>query len=91
MFAREDGAPIWPGKISKRFHALSAGAELPRICLHDLRHVAASLMLGSGVDLKTTSANLGHSGISVTADLYADVLPSVAREAAESVAALVRF
>ncbi len=48
-------------------------------------------MLGSGVDLKTTSANLGHSGISVTADLYADVLPSVAREAAESVAALVRF
>ena len=27
VFAREDGAPIWPGKISKRFHALRGGVE----------------------------------------------------------------
>ena len=45
---------------------------------------------GEGVRLaKTVSSNLGHAGISITADRYSHVLPAVAREAAERVAALV--
>jgi uncharacterized membrane protein len=38
-----------------------------------LRHAFASTSLQAGVDLKTISASLGHSTISVTADLYAHV------------------
>jgi hypothetical protein len=38
-----------------------------------LRHTFASTSLQAGVDLKTISASLGHSTISVTADLYAHV------------------
>ena len=88
-FAAEDGRPIWPGYVSDRFHALTDLVKLPRIRLHDLRHSAASLAIAAGVDLKTVSSNLGHAGISITADRYSHVLPAVAREAAERVAALV--
>lgn len=89
VFARQDGGPTWPGTVSARFRKLIAAAGLPRIPLHGLRHMSASLMLASGVDLKTVSANHGHAGITITADLYAHVLPSVARDAAEKVAAFV--
>ncbi len=39
-------------------------------------------MLASGVDLKTVSTMLGHSQIGLTADTYANVLPSLQRDAA---------
>ncbi|MEV5897549.1 hypothetical protein [Nonomuraea fuscirosea] len=45
--------------------------------------------LAAGNDMKTTSAMLRHSSISITADLYTTVLLEVAREAAEASAALV--
>jgi integrase len=89
VFAAEDGRPIWPGYVSDRFHALADLVELPRIRLHDLRHSAASLALAAGIDLKTVSSNLGHAGISITADRYSHVLPAVARAAAEKVASLI--
>jgi integrase len=89
VFAAQDGRPIWPGFVSDRFHTLTDLTDLPSIRLHDLRHSAASLALAAGVDLKTVSSNLGHAGISITADRYSHVLPAVARAAAERVAALV--
>ncbi|HWE68740.1 MAG TPA: site-specific integrase [Acidimicrobiales bacterium] len=89
VFAAEDGRPIWPGSNSDRFHVLGARAGLPQIRLPYLRHSAASLALAAGVDLKTVSSNLGHAGISITADRYSHVLPAAARAAAERVADLV--
>lgn len=55
----------------KRF---TAGTEFEALTLHKLRHCYASLLLDSGVDLKIISDTLGHCNISVTADIYADVL-----------------
>lgn len=49
--------------------------------VHDLRHFCASLLLAQGVPLKVVSDLLGHTRISVTADLYTHVLPSLKREA----------
>jgi hypothetical protein len=39
--------------------------------------------------MKTVSEMLGHSTIVITADTYTSVLPEVARQAAESAAAIV--
>jgi integrase len=50
--------------------------------VHDLRHSAATLWLGLGVDLKTCQAWLGHSSAKLTADLYAHWLGSDANAAA---------
>lgn len=51
---------------------------------HELRHSAASLMLAQGVPLKVVSEVLGHSGINITADIYAHVLAPLKDEAASA-------
>ena len=62
---------------------------LPPIRLHDLRHLAATLALTAGVEMKVVSAMLRHSTLSITADTYTSVLPEVARAAAEAAATIV--
>lgn len=43
---------------------------LPVVSMHDLRHMAASLLFESGVDLIRISAFLGHKNPNTTFDLY---------------------
>jgi len=70
------------------WRALQA-AGLPRVRLHDLRHTAATLMLGQGVHPKIVSEMLGHSTVAVTLDLYSHVTPTMQREAADRLGALL--
>lgn len=77
-----DGAPFNPNSFGMTFARIVADAGLPRVRLHDLRHSFASLMIASGTDLKTVSTALGHSTISVTADVYAHVSPAMLKGAA---------
>lgn len=53
--------------------------------LHDLRHLHATIALENGADLKTVSANLGHSNISITGDTYAHVTEKMKDSIAEKV------
>lgn len=89
IFTCEDGAPIHPGWLSDHFERLVEESGLPPIRLHDLRHVAASLMLAARVDEKIVSETLGHSDTRITRDTYQSVMPKVAAEAAEATAAIV--
>ena len=89
VFAREDGSPLDPGQVTKRFGQLAREAGLPPARLHDLRHAAASLMIQAGVPIVLVSKRLGHSSISITSDVYGHLLQSAGREAAERAAALV--
>jgi hypothetical protein len=45
--------------------------------------------LAAGADLKAIQDMLGHASIVLTADTYTSVLPEVARQTAEGIAALV--
>jgi hypothetical protein len=47
------------------------------------------MALAAGVDIKVVSAMLRHSSIAITADLYAEVVTELAREAAEKTAAMI--
>ncbi|MBP2321398.1 hypothetical protein JOF56_001783 [Kibdelosporangium banguiense] len=71
------------------FERLYIAAGLPPIRLHDLRHIAATLMLAAGIDMKIVQETLGHSALAVTSDTYTTVLPQIARAAAEAVVAIV--
>lgn len=89
VVAREDGTPIPPERLTKRFAELVTETGLRPIRLHDLRHGRASLLLASGTDIGLVSKLLGHSSISLTSDTYSHLLAGVGREAAERASALV--
>ncbi|WP_370420295.1 tyrosine-type recombinase/integrase [Streptomyces sp. QH1-20] len=89
LFTMPDGSFIHPGWLTDYFERLVELAGLPPIRLHDLRHVAASLMLAAGVDIKIVSETLGHSDSRITRDIYQSVMPKVAHDAAEATAAIV--
>jgi len=90
VFTREDGRPLRPEYATRHFQALSQKVGLPVIRLHDLRHTNASLALQAGVDMKVVSERLGHSQMSITADLYTHVNRGLGRVAAEQIAGVLR-
>ncbi len=77
------GEPWNPNTFGTEFARRARKFKLPPVRLHDLRHSYATLMLESGVDLKTVSQALGHSTIRITADTYAHVTPAMQQSAAE--------
>lgn len=89
IFTREDGSPLAPQYVTKRFEALVVRAQLPPMTFHGLRHQNASLMIAQGVDLAVVSKRLGHSSIAITNDLYGHLLRGANKAAAEAAEALV--
>lgn len=89
VFTTEEGIQLDPTFVSRHFARLIALHALPRIRLHDLRHTSASIGLASGESLVEVSRRLGHSSISITADVYSHISPVVAKESAERLAQTV--
>jgi integrase len=56
---------------------------------HELRHSAASLMLGAGVALPTVSRVLGHASIATTYNVYGHLVSGEKRAAAAALAGIL--
>ena len=89
------GTPVNPGgNVNRSFDAIVKAARLPdgsalrRIRIHDLRHTAATLLLGAGVPAKIVSERLGHATVSITLDLYSHVTGDMQADAAARMGAL---
>ncbi|MDI7245866.1 MAG: site-specific integrase [Bacillota bacterium] len=82
VFPTAIGTPKDGSHLRREFHDILQRAGLPKIRFHDLRHVAATLMLRAGVPLKVVSETLGHATVGITADRYAHVLQEMREEAA---------
>ncbi|HEY3378742.1 MAG TPA: site-specific integrase [Armatimonadota bacterium] len=78
----EDGGHMSPHDFTKDFMRLVARIGLD-ITLHGLRHTHATALLAAGIPVKVISERLGHSSVIITQDVYAHVLPTMQREAAE--------
>jgi integrase len=89
VFAADNGNPLRPDFVTRRFAELCESAGVRKVRLHDLRHGAASLRLASGTDIAVVSKLLGHSSISITSDTYSHLLEGVGRASAERAMALV--
>jgi Phage integrase family len=90
VFTMEDGRPLNPAYVTRLFQKIRRQGELlPELTFHGLRHCAGSLWLASGVDISIVSKLLGHSSISVTADIYAHMLKGVGQQAVDGAAALI--
>lgn len=89
VFSREDGSPINPDWLTRKFAALVRQVNVPPIRLHDLRHTHATLALQANVHPKVIAERLGHSSVMITLDTYSHAIPSLQEEAAEKVAGIV--
>lgn len=70
VFARPDGQPLRPQYVLDHLRRLTADAGLPAIRVHDLRHIAATIMINQGVPLAVVSKTLRHKNVATTIDLY---------------------
>jgi integrase len=92
VFCTEYGTPIDPRNLNRSFRSLLIRARVrvevteddqgresltPTVRLHDLRHSCASFLLASGASPRVVMEILGHSGIAITMNTYAHVLPTL--------------
>lgn len=86
FFVRPDGQPWHPSSVTGRFKKHVRKAGLPPIRLHDLRHVAATMALDAGVDVKIVQEQLGQTTSTLTRDTYQSVSKRLHQQAADAVA-----
>lgn len=89
VFTRENGAWIHPDAATAAFARHTKEAGLPSIRFHDIRHTAATLLIGAGVPVKVVSEWLGHANIGITLDTYTHVMPAQEHAASEVMASLI--
>jgi integrase len=73
VFCNRDGSILSPRNFDKQFHVILKDCKIPDINFHALRHTFATVALENGIGLKETSDILGHSSITITADIYSHV------------------
>ncbi|MFJ9542901.1 tyrosine-type recombinase/integrase [Streptomyces sp. NPDC101225] len=85
VFCRRDGRPLRPSAVLNRLRELSDEAGVPRVTVHDLRHLAATVTITAGVPLTVVSKTLRHSTLSTTANIYSHLTQQAAREAVDTI------
>ncbi|MFE0603356.1 tyrosine-type recombinase/integrase [Streptomyces sp. NPDC058892] len=85
VFCRPDGRPLRPHTVLDRLRQLSKEAGVPRVTVHDLRHLAATITITAGVPLTVVSKTLRHSTLSTTANIYSHLTQQAAREAVDTI------
>lgn len=68
------GNPLGGQALASRLDRLEKEKGLPHVTLHGLRHTYASLLHSSGVDMANISAELGHSNLATTMNIYTHIL-----------------
>ena len=84
VFTSVTGRPQHKSVISGyHLQRLLKKAGLPAVRFHDLRHSCGSLLLSRGIDPKVIQELLGHRDIGTTMNVYAHVLKTPKRHAAD--------
>lgn len=90
VFVNPEGRPLDPKYVNNRLKEIMVKAKLPPMSFHKLRHTAATLMLAEGIPLNQVRDQLGHSQISLTANIYGHAVPTALRPAAEALERAMR-
>ncbi|HEX2317400.1 MAG TPA: site-specific integrase [Streptosporangiaceae bacterium] len=88
LFCKDDGQPLKPDAVSRRFKVLARRAGLEPIRLQEGRHSAASRPRDAEVDPEIRRKTLGHADATMTSH-YTYIEQAAHKAAAEAVAQLV--
>ena len=83
LFTQENGSPMCPDSVTTYLRRFSERNNLPHINPHKFRHTMASMLLYQRVDPVSVAHRLGHSQVSTTTDIYADVIKEAEERNAE--------
>jgi integrase len=83
VFVTPRGLPVSQSWLTQHFQDLLARAGLPRMRLHDLRHGAATLLVGAGVHPRVAQQLLRHASSRTTTEIYSHVTAAQERQAAD--------
>ena len=84
VFATHEGTPLASDNLRKRdLRPACARAGLPFINWHALRHTHGTLLHELGTPLKVAQAQLGHSHMSTTLEVYTHASASAQRHAVD--------
>jgi integrase len=90
VFTSPDGEPMRRSNLYRRsWKPLLRRAKLPDVPFHALRHTSATMALAAGVNPKVVQERLGHSSVTLTLDTYSHAVPTLGKEAAARLDALV--
>lgn len=90
VFATQKGTPLDTHNLLWRvLYPACDRAEVPRISWHSLRHTHATLLHAQGESMKTIQAQLRHSSVRITAEVYTHVIPKQQRDAVERLERLI--
>jgi integrase len=82
VFATRQGGPLAADNLRKKsLRSACKRAGLPRIDWHTLRHTHGTLLHMQGTPLKVAQAQLGHSHMATTLEIYTHASASAQREA----------
>ena len=83
VIRQEDGSPMRPDSMSRKWRRFLDINDLPSIRFHDLRHSNATALIQAGVNPRVVQQRLGHSDVNITLNTYTHVLPDMDMDAAE--------
>lgn len=81
----EDGRNV----VKRAFLPVLRRAGLRKVCLHELRHTYQALLMRLREHPKYTQAQMGHSSIIVTMDVYGHLMDSANQDAAATLGKVV--
>ena len=71
--------------LRKSFDRICQKINKPNLRIHDLRHTYTTICLANGVDIKTLSANLGHTSPMFTLNKYSHSTINMQIESASAI------
>ena len=83
------GGFLNPHNMNRWWGEYRVKAGFPTLKLHELRHTAATLLLGNGVPVIDVAARLGHDDVSVTLNTYGHAIAAHDHAAADLIGSIM--
>lgn len=91
VFSGRNNNYIPPTTIISPMNKIIKGSNLPHITVHGLRHTYATLAAQGGMAVKQLQAQLGHSDIQTTLNIYTSITDEQRKETANQYTSFVNF
>jgi len=91
LFTAWDGSPMFPNNPSKYFERFCKKNGIRFLNMHSCRHFTASILINSGLDVKTVQSFLGHSTPTTTLTIYCHEFRTTQAAAMEAITSSIRL